>query len=169
MGTDPVFPKQALPLEGADVFSISYSSNHQRARSANALGDQERPSGGELNQDEASGHKRNHTNPQKQQRPAFLRVFVLYGTAPGERYISGRLVSRRPGFGEKLRVRQLVIINELASYGIEWSRIRPYFVSLISYNLNGSLNRKINISYVKNSLRESLGRKAIKLARCAVF
>ena len=46
MGTDPVFPKQALPLEGADVFSISYSSNHQRARSANAVGDQERPSGG---------------------------------------------------------------------------------------------------------------------------
>lgn len=90
-----MFPKQALPLEGADVFSISYSSNHRRARSANALGDQERPSGGagrgKLNQNEASGHKRNHTNPQKQQRPAFLRVFVLYGTAPGERYISGRL------------------------------------------------------------------------------
>lgn len=84
MGTDHVFPKQALALEGADLFSISHSSNHQRARSANAVGDQERPPG------EARG-KRNHTKPQKQQRPVFLRVFVLYGAAPDERYVSGRL------------------------------------------------------------------------------
>lgn len=59
------------------------------------MGLRKAPSGkprGKLNQRQASGgHKRNLTKPQKQQRPAFLRALVLYGAAPDERYVSGKL------------------------------------------------------------------------------